>query len=86
MLYRAMAAYGFGGAGDGDRRQYDFETKLLIVRRHLKGVSGRVLAEEYDLPSPSTVANWTGITDATGEDGFARRGGAGGQSIARIHF
>ncbi|WP_178993203.1 hypothetical protein [Paenarthrobacter nitroguajacolicus] len=32
-----------------DRRQYDIETKLLIVRRHLQGVSGRVLAKEYDL-------------------------------------
>ena len=40
-----------------DRRLYDFETKLEIVRRNVNGESGRALAEEYDLPSPTTVAN-----------------------------
>lgn len=45
----------------GDRRQYDFETKLEIARRHINGESGRALAEEYDLPSPTTVANCTVI-------------------------
>ncbi|TSD40315.1 hypothetical protein FFI94_031690 [Rhodococcus sp. KBS0724] len=29
-----------------DRRQYDFETKLEIVRRNVYGESGRALAEE----------------------------------------
>ena len=53
-----------------DRRQYDFETKLEIVRRHVNGESGRVLAEEYDLPSPTTVANWTVIYRRDGEDGL----------------
>ncbi|MDV6278760.1 helix-turn-helix domain-containing protein, partial [Rhodococcus erythropolis] len=59
-----------------DRRQYDFETKLEIVRRNVNGESGRALAEEYDLPSPTTVANWTVIYRRDGEDGLRpkRRG------------
>jgi transposase len=59
-----------------DRKQYDFETRLEIVRRHVKGVSGRALAGEYDLPSPGTVANWTSIYRREGGDGLRpkRRG------------
>lgn len=53
-----------------DRKQHDIETKLLIVWRHLQGVSGRVLAKEYDLPSPGTVTNWTRIYPCDGEDGL----------------
>lgn len=58
------------------RRQYDFETKLKIVRRHVNGESGRARAEEHDLPSPTTVANWTVIYRRDGEDGLRpkRRG------------
>lgn len=56
-----------------DRKQYDFETKLEIVRRHVKGESGRALAEEYDLPSPGTVANWTSIFRRDGEDGLREK-------------
>lgn len=59
-----------------ERRQYDFGTKLEIVLRHVEGESGRALAEEYGLPSPSTVANWTSIYRREGEDGLRpkRRG------------
>ena len=59
-----------------DRKQYDFETKLEVVRRHVRGVSGRALAGEYGQPSPSTVATWTGIYRRDGEDGLLpkRRG------------
>jgi len=53
-----------------DRKPYDIETKLLIVRRHLQGVSGRVLAKEYDLPSPGTVTKWTRIYRRDDEDGL----------------
>ena len=53
-----------------ERKQYDLETKLLIVRRHLQGASGRVLAKEYDLPSPGTVTNWAKIYRRDGEDGL----------------
>jgi transposase len=53
-----------------DRRQYDFETKLEIVRRHIRGESGRALSAEYGLPSPSTVATWTSIYRLYGEDGL----------------
>lgn len=53
-----------------ERRQYDFETKLEIVRRHANGETGRALAQEYDLPSPTTVANWTVIYRRDGEDGL----------------
>jgi len=53
-----------------------FEIKLEIVRRHVRGESGRALAEEYGLPSPNTVATWTGIYRREGEDGLLpkRRG------------
>ena len=71
-----MAAKGAGALVTRDRRQYDFETKLEIVLRHVQGVSGRVLAEEYDLPSPGTVTNWTRIYRRDGVDGLRpkRRG------------
>ena len=76
MLYQRWQLRGSGALVTRDRRQYDFETKLEIVRRHVKGESGRGLSEEYDLPSPSTVANWTGIYRRVGEDGLRpkRRG------------
>jgi transposase-like protein len=76
MLYQRWQLRGSGALVTRDRRQYDFETKLEIVLRHIKGVSGRALSEEYDLPSPSTVANWTSIYRRDGEDGLRpkRRG------------
>ena len=76
MLYQRWQLRGSGALVTRDRRQYDFETKLAIVRRHIKGESGRALAEEYDLPSPSTVENWTSIYRRDGEDGLRpkRRG------------
>ena len=70
MLYERWQVRGSGALMTRDRRQYDIETKLLIVRRHLQGVSGRVLAKEYDLPSPGTVTNWTRIYRRDGEDGL----------------
>jgi transposase-like protein len=75
-LFQRWQLRGAGALVTRDRKQYDFETKLEIVRRHLAGASGRALAEEYDLPSPTTVANWTGIYRREGEDGLRpkRRG------------
>jgi transposase len=70
MLYERWQVRGSGALMTRDRKQYDIETKLLIVRRHLQGVSGRVLAKEYDLPSPGTVTNWTRIYRRDGEDGL----------------
>lgn len=76
MLYQRWQLRGSGALVTRDRSQYDFETKLEIVLRHIKGVPGRVLAEEFDLPSPNTVANWTSIYRRDGEDGLRpkRRG------------
>jgi len=70
MLYQRWQRRGAGALVTRDRRQYDFETKLEVVQRHVRGESGRALAEEYDLPSPSTVANWTSIYRRDGEDGL----------------
>jgi len=70
MLYQRWQLRGAGALMTRDRRQYDFGTKLQIVRRHIKGESGRALAEEFDLPSPSTVGNWTRIYRRDGEDGL----------------
>lgn len=86
MLYERWQVRGSGALMTRDRRQYDIETKLLIVRRHLQGVSGRVLAKEYDLPSPGTVTNWTRIYRRDGEDGLRPKKRAGHPSTARIHF
>ena len=76
MLYQRWQIRGSEALVTRDRKQYDFETKLEVVRRHVRGVSGRALAEEYGLPSPSTVATWTGIYRRDGEDGLLpkRRG------------
>lgn len=76
MLYLRWQLRGSGALVTRDRKQYDFETKLEIVLRHTKGESGRALAEEFDLPSPSTVANWTSIFRRDGADGLRpkRRG------------
>lgn len=76
MLYQRWQLRGSGALVTRERRQYDVETKLEIVLRHIKGESGRALAAEYDLPSPSTVANWTSIYRRDGEDGLRpkRRG------------
>jgi transposase len=59
-----------------ERKQYDFEIKLEIVLGDTKGESGRNLSEKYDLPSPSTVTNWTSIFRRDGEEGLRpkRRG------------
>ncbi|WP_307308847.1 helix-turn-helix domain-containing protein [Pseudarthrobacter enclensis] len=70
MMYQRWQVRGSGALMTRDRRQYDIETKLLIVRRHLQGVSGRVLAKEYGLPSPGAVTNWTRIYRRDGEDGL----------------
>lgn len=76
MLYERWQLRGEGALVTRDRRQYDFETKVEIVLRHVHGESGRALAEEYELPSPSTVTNWTSIYRRKGEDGLRpkRRG------------
>jgi transposase len=70
MLYERWQVRGPGALMTRSRKQYDIETKLLIVRRHLQGVSGRVLAKEYGLPSPGTVTNWTRIYRRDGDDGL----------------
>jgi transposase len=70
MLYQRWQVRGRGALVTRERKQYDLETKLLIVRRHLQGTSGRVLAKEYDLPSPGTVTNWAKIYRRDGEDGL----------------
>ena len=69
-LYQRWQVRGTGALVTRERKQYDLETKLLIVRRHLQGTSGRVLAKEYDLPSPGTVTNWAKIYRRDGEDGL----------------
>lgn len=76
MLYQRWQLRGRDALVTRERRQYDFGTKLEIVLRHVAGESGRALAEEYGLPSPSTVANWTSIYRREGEDGLRpkRRG------------
>ena len=76
MLYQRWQLRGPGALVTRDRKQYDFDTKLEIVLRHTRGESGRALAEEFDLPSPSTVANWTSIFRRDGADGLRpkRRG------------
>jgi len=76
MLYQRWQIRGSGALVTRDRKQYDFEIKLEVVRRHVRGESGRALAEEYGLPSPSSVAAWTGIYRRDGEDGLLpkRRG------------
>ena len=76
MLYQRWQLRGLGALVTRDRKQYDFEIKLEIVRRHVRGESGRALAEEYGLPSPNTVATWPGIYRRDGEDGLLpkRRG------------
>ncbi|NQE72597.1 hypothetical protein NG2371_07086 [Nocardia gamkensis] len=76
MLYQRWQLRGRDALVTRERRQYDFGTKLEIVLRHVAGESGRALAEEYGLPSPSTVANWTSVYRREGEDGLRpkRRG------------
>ena len=76
MLYQRWQLRGSGALVTRDRKQYDFETKLQIVLRHTKGESGRAIAEEFGLPSPGTVANWTSIFRRDGPDGLRpkRRG------------
>ena len=71
MLYERWQLRGKGALVTRERRQYDFEIRLEIVLRHIKGESGRSLCEEFDLPSPSTVANWTSIYRRDGEDGLS---------------
>ncbi|NHP18755.1 hypothetical protein G8767_35420, partial [Rhodococcus sp. IC4_135] len=39
MLYQRWQLRGAGALVTRDRRQYDFETKLEIVRRHVNGES-----------------------------------------------
>lgn len=76
MLYQRWQLRGRDALVTRERRQYDFGTKLEIVLRHIEGESGRALAAEYGLPSPSVVANWTSIYRREGEDGLrAKRRG-----------
>ena len=75
MLYQRWQLRGVSALVTRERRQYGFETKLEIVMRHVRGESGRALAEEYDLPSPNIVANWTGIYRREGEDGLRPKKG-----------
>lgn len=70
MLYQRWQLRGLGALVTRERRQYDFETKLEIVHRHIAGETARVLAAEFELPSPSTVANWASIYRREGEDGL----------------
>jgi transposase-like protein len=70
MLYQRWQLRGRDALVTRERRQYDFGTKLEIVLRHVEGESGRALAQEYGLPSPSTVTNWTRIYRREGEDGL----------------
>ena len=56
MVFERWQLRGKGALVTRERRQYGFEIKLEIVLRHIKGESGRSLCEEFDLPSPSTVA------------------------------
>lgn len=84
MLHQRWQVRGTSALMTRDRKQYDLETKLLIVRRHLQGTSGRVLAKEYDLPSPGTVTNWRKSTDATVRMGYVRRKGADDRLHVRI--
>lgn len=76
MLYQRWQLRGSGALVTRDRKQYDFDTKLQIVLRHTKGESGRALAEEFDLPSPSTVTTWTNKYRRDGPDALRpkRRG------------
>lgn len=60
MLYQRWQLRGPGALMTRERRQYDFDTKLTIVRRHINGESATSLCEEFDLPSPATVATWAG--------------------------
>lgn len=48
MLFQRWQLRGAGALVTRERRQYPFETKLEIVRRHVAGESGRALAEEFD--------------------------------------
>ncbi|ODU29803.1 MAG: hypothetical protein ABT15_22645 [Pseudonocardia sp. SCN 73-27] len=76
MLYQRWQLRGRDALVTRERRQYDFGTELEIVLRHVGGESCRALAEEYGLPSPSTVANWTSFYRREGDDGVrpTRRG------------
>lgn len=70
MLIQRWQLRGAGTVVTRGRRQYSYETKLEIVRRHVAGESGRALAGEFDRPSPTTIASWTVISRRDGEDGL----------------
>ena len=73
MLHSRWQVRGRSALDTRERRLYSFETKLEIVRRHLGGESGRLLAEVYGLPSPGTVGNWATIYRRDGEDGLRKK-------------
>lgn len=73
MLYQRWQLRGSGALMTRERRQYDFDTKLTVVRRHIKGESARSLCEEFELPSPTTVSKWAVIYRRDGEDGLRPR-------------
>jgi len=70
MLHQRWQLRGRGAPVTRERRQYDVVTKLEIVLREVRGESGRALADEYGLRSPSTVATWTHVYRRDGEDGL----------------
>lgn len=69
-----------------DRKQDDIETKFLIVRRHLQVCPDASWPRSmtFALPAPSRIG--PEFTGATVKTAYARRSGAGDQTIARIHF
>jgi transposase-like protein len=76
MLYQRWQLRGPDALVTRDRRRYDFETRLEIVLRHIKGCVRKGAVEEFGLPSPNTLANWASIYRRDGEDGLRpkRRG------------
>jgi transposase-like protein len=52
------------------KRQYSFETKLAIVRRHLAGEAAMDLCREYGLSSRRLLTKWVRIAREEGEDGL----------------
>lgn len=70
MLYERWQLRGAGALMTRERKHYDVDTKLEIVKRYLGGATALALAREYDLPSPNTVSNWARKYRRDGEDGL----------------
>lgn len=84
MLYQRWQLRGDGALMTRERRQYDFGTKLEVVRRHIEGESGRTLREEFDLPSPRPSRIGRASIGEMGKTGCARSAAAGHQPLAGI--